>query len=81
MTNTTVTPAAMADAIEAATNGPEFKAGKLDAVVHVGWLTTGTKTPEDIARVQEMLHDDTMDPDYIRGYWASWNALHAMLTA
>lgn len=77
--NTLITPGAMHDAIEYAVNGTDYQNGASDAIVHVAWLTTDTKTDKEIARAQEVLDADIMEPDYARGYWDTWNTLFGML--
>lgn len=69
----------MFDRAEEANHNDEL-AGRTDAIIHVGWLVTGEKTPEEIAAIQmENLDPSAYPRHYIRGYVFMWSEIYGLL--
>lgn len=70
----------MHDVTDGDVNGTDFQCAITDAVVHVAWMITGEKTPEEISDFQDKnLRPSEENSEYIRGYTEAWKALHTLL--
>lgn len=79
MTVANISTQLMFDRAEVANTNDEL-AGRTDAIIHVGWLVTGTKSPEEVAEMQTGNLDPSAYPrDYIRGYVFMWSELYGLL--
>lgn len=74
-----ITPQMMFDRAEHANRSEEL-AGRTDAVIHFGWLVTGTKTPEEVDEIQTgNLDPATSNRRYRLGYTFMWSEMYALM--
>lgn len=76
-----ITTQKMFDRLEVASNSPEQElAGRADAIVHIGWLVTGERTPEELAGIQEEnLQFSASTRNYVKGYTLMWSEMYGLL--
>jgi hypothetical protein len=69
----------MQDTVEASINGGDAHTARTDALVHVSWLVTGTKTPEELSDIQDEIVADGASTEYRNSYQDAWRSLYNLI--
>jgi type VI protein secretion system component VasK len=69
----------MQDNVQDAINGSDAECAVTDALVHVSWLITGTKTAEELSDVQDEILGHGVTTEYLDSYSKTWRSLYDMI--